>query len=161
MKKRIILKNILVSLIIFSFCMPVIAQAFQGQPPPNALPKQRQIFRLLKDLNLTAEQEASMQELQESLKAMVTPLFEELKEMDIYKTLLASDIDESRFHEQVAVSIELESQITQIVSEINLEASKILTAEQRALLLEKIEQRKAQIENIKEWRDKLRSKRRE
>ena len=96
------------------------------------------------DLDLTDEQKAALEALKNETKSEIEPLVDEIKTLDILETLLAQEIDTGEATEKLNEMVGIKSQITTIVLNSKLEGAQILTPEQRAILLEKIKERREQ-----------------
>lgn len=90
------------------------------------------------DLDLTDEQKGALDELKTEAKSEIKPLVDEIKALAILETLLAQEIDTGKAIQKLNQMIAIKSQITRIVLNAKLEGAQILTSEQRAILLGKI-----------------------
>jgi len=142
MKKTTIVHYVCATILACCFFLPT-AQAFQGRRAPAPFPGVKPLFRMLDDINLAPEQEDALQQAEDAMRAAIDPLADQLKSLTAYRMVLAPELNEAAAQEAIAKQSELQCQIAQIVANANLQAAKILTPEQRALVLERIEQRRA------------------
>lgn len=94
------------------------------------------------DLNLTSEQKDALNQLKTETKNQIEPRVEEIKALGILEALLAQEIDTDLAAGKLNEMVGIQSQITDMVLNAKLEGSQILTPEQRAILLEKINERR-------------------
>ena len=138
--KRLVTSRIVVfTILAISLCLPHFTSAYFQE-----------------DLNLTDEQIADLKELKAETRKAIKPLVEELRELRVHmqETILAEDIDTDKVAKQIEKITEIKSQIVEVVNNSNLEAAKILTPEQRELLLEKKEERRERINEFRaKWRE--------
>jgi Spy/CpxP family protein refolding chaperone len=147
---------LLVAVLACCVCLPVFAQAFRGRHDRPPFFQPRPIFMLLRDIALTAEQEAAVQQAKDAMHASLDPLAEQLQGLEVYTTLLAPEINEAAVQETIAKQVELQCQIAQIVATANLQAAQLLTPAQRALVLENLEKRTAARESDNSSHDIMR-----
>jgi len=103
-------------------------------------------------LNLTDEQKAAFEELEEASRALIEPLAEQLKPL-VYQlpdTLLAEVIDTDEANSLYAQITDLGNQLYDIIIDTAIEGVQILTPEQRQAILQKKLERDAKIQM---WRD--------
>jgi len=93
-------------------------------------------------LDLTDEQKAALEELKTVTKSEIKPLVEDIKALEMPESMLAEVIIVDKVTAKIDSLVEIKSQITAITLNARLEGAQILTPEQRALLLEKIKERK-------------------
>lgn len=156
MNRSTIIYYVCITVLACCFCLPVVAHAFQGRHAHAPFFGVKPLFRILKDIDLTAEQEAAVQQAKDAMRASIDPLAEQLQGLEVSKTLLAPEINEAAAQETIAKQVELQCQIAQIVASANLQAAQILTPAQRALVLENMERRTAARESDNSTHDNMR-----
>ena len=136
MKRFSLTKIMLLTILTFSLCIPHLTHA-----------------TLLDDLALTEEQKAALKELKiETWNNLITKV-EEIRELrvQVEDTIYAEEIDEDKANEYITQISEIQSEISEIVSNAKVEAAQILTPEQREILSEVKEEKR---EIINEYRAK-------
>ncbi len=107
------------------------------------------------DLDLTDEQKAQLEEIRNSARDEIIPLFEELKGLtdDLEEIILSEEeIDtgeESEASQLIESIIGTRTQIMEIMARAKLESANVLTLEQIKIMVENMEKRRA-------WRKKRR-----
>jgi len=140
MKKSGKIKSLTAVCAALLLCMPILVYAFQGgpqrTPPPLGPPP---LLMLISELDLTAAQQESLAAVHESARTSLEAITEEMKSLGLFDVMLADDIDEDAVQSKIEEQIDLGSQMAGITLNADLEAVKILTVEQRAELLEKLQ----------------------
>jgi len=142
MKKTTVVHCVCATILAGCFLLPT-AQAFQGRRSPAPFLGVKPLFRMLEDINLTPEQEDALQQAEDAMRAAIDPLADQLRNLAVYKTVLAPELNEAAAQEAITRQSDLHCQIAQIVANANLQAARLLTPEQRALVAERIEKRRA------------------
>jgi len=141
MKRFLLPRIVMVSMLAVALCVPSISHAFfKGE------------------LDLTEEQIAALKELKVETRGKITPLVEELAELRVQleEAILAAEINEDTVAELTEKIDATQSEIAAIVANAEVEASQILTPEQRELLLEIKEHYR---EKINEWKEIIKERR--
>ena len=103
-------------------------------------PHPRCVRQAMDELDLTDAQQQALDALKDETCVQIEPLVNRLQAIELYDTLSATEINEAEAAEKIAEIVELKSQIGTIKLNSRLEASKILTSEQRQQLADSIEE---------------------
>ncbi len=129
-----------------ALCQLCFAKGFHG--PPCDFERQRPnpkcMQKAVQELGLSVDQQAAMEELKNETCNQIEPLVEQIIAVELYKALLAEEIDETEVAAKIAEVVELKSRIGTIKLQSQMAVSQIVTPEQRQLLLDKIEECKQQ-----------------
>ena len=93
-------------------------------------------------LDLTEEQETELEELKNVTHDKTKDISKQIKDLDIFETLLAETIDVDNATKKLQEMVDLETEIAAVSADARLKAAHILTPEQRQTILNKMEQRK-------------------
>ena len=127
-----------------SLCLPGFVNAFpEGKPGPRPRAGHRLFFKLIKDLDLTDDQKAALEELKAETRKQIEPLVEEIREIGVDEVLLAEEIAPDNAFAVLAEMGNLTCQIAAIRASQQLEAARILFPEQRQIVLERIQTAKS------------------
>lgn len=109
----------------------------------------RHMLGFWNELDLSDEQLDALEELKEETQTEIEPLIEDILELGVEEALLSDEIDTdpSNAQQKLAMLVDLQSQITGIVTDAMLAGALILTPEQRQVLLEEIENIKQDMDN--------------
>jgi Spy/CpxP family protein refolding chaperone len=144
MEKNSFAHAVLVLILGLSLCLPGFAHAFpegkQGSPPWAG---HRLFLKLIKDLDLTDDQKAALEELKAETRTQIEPRVEEIRELGVDEVLLAEEIDPDDASAKLAEMGNLKCKIAAIRASQKLEAARILTPEQRQIVLERIQTAKS------------------
>lgn len=108
----------------------------KGGPPDG-------FFRALRILDLSDSQKEAIAAIRDQAENSITPLKEQIDDVDLLSAMLAETIDTETVNQKAAQMQELMSQIGQIRMNAHLEIAQVLTAEQRTQLLDFMEKMKA------------------
>ena len=156
MKKLRDPKMLLIVIIGLSLCLPLSVNALSQDRPershPFMLERIIDFLNFMADLDLTEDQKTTLKDLVTETRDTITPLIDEIKELrnEKDKAIFADNIDAEKASELNKKMIEVRSQISTIVLNAKLEGMQVLTPEQRAMILEKKEEHRKRIEELKE-----------
>ena len=108
------------------------------------------------DLALTDEQKTALKELRVETRKNLKVKVEELRELRVQMedTIFSEEIDTDTVNEYIPQISEMQSEISEIVNNANLEAAQILTPEQRDILSEIKEENRETINEFKaKWQE--------
>ena len=108
------------------------------------------------DLALTDEQKTALKELRVETRKNLKVKVEELRELRVQMedTIFTEEIDTDTVNEYIPQISEMQSEISEIVNNANLEAAQILTPEQRDILSEIKEENRETINEFKaKWQE--------
>ena len=96
------------------------------------------MFQLMRELNITDQQEADLKAIGTQTVADIQPLIQQKRELrkQMRETLLSSEIDTAQYEAQISTMIELRSQLADTILRAKLQEAQVLTPDQRATLLE-------------------------
>lgn len=132
-------KIMLLTILALSLCVPHLTHA-----------------TLLDDLALTDEQKTALKELRVETRKNLKVKVEELRELRVQMedTIFSEEIDTDKVNEYIPQISEMQSEISEIVNNANLEAAQILTPEQRDILSEIKEENRETINEFKaKWQE--------
>ena len=142
MKKSIFLLCAMAISFSFLASSPVLAQV-ADQTQNRGMMGRRcisrwEMFRFMKNLDITAEQKDALMALKDETDNNTQALTTQIKDLQeqMTNTLLAADIDNATAESQIDAMLVLQTQIADILLHAELKAVRILTADQRALILE-------------------------
>jgi Spy/CpxP family protein refolding chaperone len=146
--KQLLMLNLAMVLLVPAF---TVAASQQNQVSQRCLTRW-DILRFISDLNLTQEQKTTLQTIQADTKNVLEPLKAQAETMriEMQEAFLAEQVDTVKADEQIAAIIALDGQIHDCILHAKLQATQILTPEQRAMILEKMQQ-------VRECRENRRS----
>ena len=144
MKKRIILSCIMI--VGFSFILTSPALAFdvmqqqkKGMMGMHCISRW-EMFKFMKNLDITEDQKDALKALKDetdnNTKALATQIVDLQDQMTT--SFLAADIDNTTVESQIDAMLVLQNQMSDIILHAELNAVRILTAEQRALILDMV-----------------------
>ncbi len=132
-------KIMLLTILALSLCMPCLSHA-----------------TLKDDLALTNAQKTALKELRVETRKNLKVKVEELRELRVQMedTIFTEEIDTDTVNEYIPQISEMQSEISEIVNNANLEAAQILTPEQRDILSEIKEENRETINEFKaKWQE--------
>lgn len=100
-----------------------------------------EMFKFMREINITEEQKAALKDLKDSADNASSSIMQAIAilQEEMTDAFLAADIDTSAAEAQIDQMLDLQSQLASIMLHAELQAVQILTAEQRALILEMVE----------------------
>lgn len=130
----------------FSFIISSSALALGGaQPQKRGMMSMHcisrwEMIKFMRNLDITDEQKVALEALKDETDNNTEALATQIKEVQdqMTDTLLAADIDNATVESQIDAMLVLQTQITDILLHAELKAVQILTAAQRALILEMV-----------------------
>ncbi len=150
MMHRKTVKTWLVLVVAAVFCltapMGVFAKGFGMKGPGPG----KGIGRLLQSLDLTEEQQTEIEAIVSESRAAIEPLREHIDALGVPEAVFAEALDVTQAAALQESAGELKSQIGAIRAASMLDISQVLTAEQRALVLEKIKERQERRQKLHE-----------
>ena len=95
-----------------------------------------EMFKFIRDLKITDAQIEAFKSLKQETENKTDPIITQLKEQHaaLADTLLAATIDTAAAESQIEALLVLETQISDIALHARLDASQVLTADQRVLI---------------------------
>lgn len=136
MKKISVLRHLTIFILGVSLCLPCFADAYFGKHPGHERFEHTFIKTVITNLlGITDEQQASLDKLKTETNDAIKPLAEEIKALNLQKTMLAEEINIDEAMEKIDKVVDLKSQITSIGAAAKLEGVQILTSDQRQLIL--------------------------
>jgi len=133
MKRKTPVIYVLSLLLALTVCMPSLLSAQSTTPGQNhpQCPMKKFIYKFF---NITEEQQAALEKVQQDTHAAIKPYFEQIKPLaeQLPATLLAADIDTAKAAELSKGITDIEAQILPIEANAQVQAAQILTAGQRA-----------------------------
>jgi len=101
-----------------------------------------EMIKFIKNIDITDEQKDALKALMDETDNQTKPLVTQLVELqdEMTDTLLAADIDTAAAESQIDSMLVLQTQIADILLHAELQAAQILTADQRALILDMVNQ---------------------
>jgi Spy/CpxP family protein refolding chaperone len=96
-----------------------------------------EMFKFIKDLNITDAQKTAFKDLKTATETAVSPIRTEMKTLQdqMTDTFLAAEIDTAAAETQIDDMLTLETEVSDIALHAELQAVQILTADQRTLIL--------------------------
>ena len=144
MKKSIFLLCAVVVSFSFLIISPVLAQG-AAQPQKRGMMGMHcisrwEMIKFMRNLDITDEQKVALEALKDETDNNTEALATDIKVVqdNMTDTLLAADIDNATVELQIDDMLKLQTQITDILLHAELKAVQILTAAQRALILEMV-----------------------
>jgi Spy/CpxP family protein refolding chaperone len=136
-------KIMLLTILALSLCVPHLTHATMHATMQD-------------DLALTDEQKTALKELRVETRKNLKVKVEELRELRVQMedTIFTEEIDTDTVNEYTSQISEMQSEISEIVNNANLEAAQILTPEQRDILSEIKEENRETINEFKaKWQE--------
>lgn len=134
--------------VIVSFSFLIISPAFAiggAQPQKRGMMGMHcisrwEMIKFMKNLDITDEQKDALKALKDETDNNTEALATQIKDLQdqMTDTLLAADIDNATVESQIDAMLVLQPQIADIILHAELKAVQILTAAQRALILEMV-----------------------
>lgn len=117
--------------------------AFDGGPPPDR-PAHRhfgQLLHLLKGIDLTEDQQTAIEAIATATRESIETLVTQLQDLGLDEAIFAETIDSDAVALKIDSMVDLRGQIASIEAQAVLQISQVLTAEQRAEVLERSAER--------------------
>ncbi len=133
-----------------AFSVPAFA-GFGGKPfhRPGFHRGDGGIMRLLRDLDLTDEQKEAVKVIVSSARESIEPIAEQLQELELEEAMFAEEINVSGVEQKIDTMVGLRSKIVSIKADSQMEVSRVLTPEQRTIVLERIHKNQRRAQHIR------------
>lgn len=157
--KKIVLCAMIMSLSLLAFA-PAFAQADAMKSRRGMMGRHCishwEMFKFMRDINITDSQKTELKVLMAETDNKTAFILAEVKSLSeqMDNTFLAAEIDTAAAETQIDDMLALQTQLADILLHAQLQAAQILTADQRALILEMITKLRECGDWRQDWMDK-------